>query len=371
VQRKNTLKAKALMRNEEVVSHRDIVRKDLAVQNALQEEMNELNMVREARASLGALLGRYMEDMDQTMEKHAQGDIKLMKGVRVLHDRFAKHLKRLMDHVYNEVKKEHEAAEGEMQKVAVDINKEAKEEEDQEDKYEKEMQDEPDKEEMEHEAEAETSLPPDSAADATAEATKAGTGSEEETIRKQLSTFFTKFREAQGLRLQPDAFKDWSAFWETEVVKLMEESNTEEAGKARADLVEKMKKKIAEQPALAYVESTNGPPQRFFENVLDANHALEPELATAITELETKYNLPGENAGKKHRPLEIVSDLEKIAEKHPKLPLRWMWADDKDELPEFNEEESYDQAKKDAELPEEAGGSGDVPAPTLPTSETA
>merc|ERR1711959_299509 len=151
VQRKSTLKAKIEMRHEQIGDHRDIVRKDLAVQNALQEEMNELQMVREARASLGALLGRYMEDMDQTMEAHAQGDIKLMKGVRVLHDRFAKHLKILMDHVYREVKKEQDQAQTEMKQVGDDIEKEASEEENEETKYEKDMQDEPEKDEMEKE----------------------------------------------------------------------------------------------------------------------------------------------------------------------------------------------------------------------------
>jgi len=354
VQRKSTLKAKIEMRHEQIGDHRDIVRKDLAVQNALQEEMNELQMVREARASLGALLGRYMEDMDQTMEAHAQGDIKLMKGVRVLHDRFAKHLKILMDHVYREVKKEQDQAQTEMKQVGDDIEKEASEEENEETKYEKDMQDEPEKDEMEKETEEASIVPAAEGDDASVPPVSelAATGKDDvdmdTTIRRQLSNFFTKFHEAQSYRLEPAVYQDWTKFWDTEVVKMLEDSTTEEAGKARADLVEKMKKKIGEQIKLAYTEQ-QGPPQRFFEQVLDSNHALQPELMTALSDLEQKMNLPSAEkpTEKKHKPLEIVAELEKIAEKHVKLPLKWMWTDDKDELPEFNEEESYDQATKE------------------------
>ena len=45
------------------------------------------------------------------------------------------------------------------------------------------------------------------------------------------------------------------------ILYLYADSTTEEAGKARADLVEKMKKKIGEQIKLAYTEQ-QGPPQR-------------------------------------------------------------------------------------------------------------
>merc|ERR1711896_119538 len=85
-----------------------------------------------------------------------------------------------------------------------------------------------------------------------------------------------------------------------------------------------------------------GPPQRFFEQVLDSNHALQPELMMALSDLEQKMNLPSAEkpTEKKHKPLEIVAELEKIAEKHVKLPLKWMWTDDKDELPEFKEDDT-------------------------------
>merc|ERR1711998_70382 len=183
-----------------------------------------------------------------------------------------------------------------MKQVGDDIEKEASEEENEETKYEKDMQDEPEKDEMEKETEEASIVPAAEGDDASVPPVSelAATGKDvdmDTTIRRQLSQFFTKFHEAQSYRLEPAVYQDWTKFWDTEVVKMLEDSTTEEAGKARADLVEKMKKKIGEQIKLAYTEQ-QGPPQRFFEQVLDSNHALQPELMTALSDLEQKMNLP-------------------------------------------------------------------------------
>lgn len=90
--------------------------------------------------------------------------------------------------------------------------------------------------------------------------------------------------------------------------------------------------------------------------MLDANHALQPELKAEIEKLENMFKLE-EGGTKKHTTLEIIAALESLSGKYPKLPLRWMWPEKADE-PEFNEEDKYDDEKKEQGAAEVDDGTG-------------
>merc|ERR1711881_175709 len=107
VQRKSAVVAKMGKRQQEHWEHQDIIKKDLRLQEMLREEHNDAEMVKDARATMGALLKSYEKD-----------------------------IQKLIRQVYHASEKEQKTAEQAMGQVASDIAREAEE-----DHYEKELED--------------------------------------------------------------------------------------------------------------------------------------------------------------------------------------------------------------------------------------
>lgn len=331
--RHSTVVEHAHTRHEQHLGHRDTIKHDMKMQEILQDEIQDLDMVADARVAMASLLHSYMKDVDKTLAKHHEVHKVTKADMQAHGDRFGHKAKFLMNKLFKEMQTERNKAQKLMQEVSSEIQKEEHDDEQEHEDYDKYMD-----EQGEHQGDSageEFHADDDEeAGDDSAESGHTDAAHEAEdpdAVKKQLVRFFEKFNMAKMLNLQEHTVGGWQKFWETDVVPKMESDDVDAAATAKDENEKKMLEMINAAGVKAFNKEEHGEVFDYFSDLLDAGKAMRHKA-----ELEA---LEAAHKSKSKKEDELIAEIEKLGEKD--VPLAWLWEDEKD--PTFDQDEEYEK----------------------------
>merc|ERR1712093_53045 len=334
VQRKSAGVAKMGKRQQEHWEHQDIIKKDLRLQEMLREEHNDAEMVKDARATMGALLKSYEKDIQKALSGSPAE-----KTVMGHHNKFATYLKKLIGQVYHASEREQKTAEQAMGQVASDIAREAKEDQSEEADYEKELEDMGEDvhaykivDEQGNTEMPETLMPEHQGDEAHEEHHYEEQSAEE--IQQQLERFWKKADAAAETykALSDHQLKDIHQFYQDNVMKTLEAEDPESIDKTKLELDINTKLTSHGLPKWDESMKTKYPEvMDYVQEVIDHMHAkdMKPQLDKLREDIksDTKTVMQG------------VAELEKLGI-DGNVPLHWMWLEE--QPVGFEEDEQYE-----------------------------
>lgn len=370
VQRRSTVFSKLAQRRMEHREHVELIEKQVKLQSILREEVNDADMIRDARATIGNLMTSYHDDLLNVLAKHPTAQ----KAVLGHNTKFQKFLKQLIDDLYKQARKEKAEAEAAMAQVGKNIAKEVGKDEEEEGEFKEEMtslgEDANELEQQAKDAEAEgkplgldglplkESYKPDTPPPPPGEDEDGPM--ETEDVEKNVKRFYAKLqanKERYG-HLSDEQFNSMLAFKRKMIEKMDGEAD-------------KFNKDELEAEADRHFEAMNLPKWRL-------NKKDYPEVTDYVEELMWffGYKKYADEVDKLFDDMkvgtltaaQVLAALEKISMKpldaDLSFPLHWLWAEEAGL--KFEEDEEYNSAAdpqdtEAAKLDEEAEGHADMP----------
>jgi hypothetical protein len=326
VARHDTVKEHAHLRHEQHHAHRDHIKKDMKLQEVLQDEIEDLGMIADARTTMASLLQSYKKDIEATMSKHHEVHRITKHEMEAHHDRFASKAKAVLNKVFHEMQQERNKAAKLQAELSGDIQKEEHEDETEHEEYDKYMD-----EHGEHQGDGdgEEYHADDEAGD------EEDDKSEHETDdpKAQLERFFKRWGEAKLLNLQEHTVGGWQKFWEVDVAPKQELEDADAAANAKTENEKKMHEMIGAAGIKPFNKEQHGEVYDYFEELLLAGKAMRHRA-----ELD---ELMEHHSKKTKKEEEIIAALEKLGEKD--VPLGWMFDDPSEKEPVFDQDEEYEK----------------------------
>merc|ERR1711871_816328 len=361
VQRRGTVMARLHMRQEQHRGHTDIIKKNLKLQNVLLEEKNDVDMIRDARATVGSLLASYHDDVMKALVTNK----KAQKEVEKHNKNSAKFLKKIIDDLFKQAKKEQKSADIAMEQVGASIGIEEKEDEAEEHAFKDDMT------AMGEDAdELAAETPEPDAEDGVVPPDETGAGETDETaaqedVETNLQRFFKKAdaAAAEYKHLEDDALEKIKAFRDEAATRMGESEDMEKFNKTKleadADAL------LTQHGLKKWSES-----KKIFPEVTDYIDDIVDHKGYRQHKAEIEALREGMRGGTMTANT-VVAELEKIDASNPAshIPLHWMWAEEADVG--FEEDEAYmasitPEEEAEAELDNEAHEDMPLNDPALP-----
>lgn len=348
VHRRSTVMAKLHQRHEQHAGHTDMIKKDLKLQNVLREEKNDAEMIRDARATVGALLASYHDNVMDVLKVNPTAQ----KEVEKHNKNFAKYLAQILNDLFLQAKKEEKSADEALEQVNKNIVAEENKDEAEETEFKDEMTAMgEDTKELEAEAAAEEGTGSgedegemhDGHSAAEGDNTK---GAEDESVagedvQKQLTRFFAKADAAEKKygHLAESALEEVFAFREKNQKKVAEVNIEDATDKTKEDfdktkLEEEGEALLKKHGLTAWSEQKTVFPEivDYFDDLAD--HRGYSKYKADIDALRSGIKNGDMTANK------VVAELEKLEGKSAGLiPLHWMWAEEAEVG--FDQDETY------------------------------